>query len=141
MKRLLGGLDVLNGTQLSDDERSDYRKIHNGVHAYLQTQDELTGDEERDKLLIEGISYSLYSKTGFPKSTGIKLSGLRCCHFNINLPSRFLLTEYLYPASWTIYSKCPIRTFVASYFRSTIRTINPNRNYVFKVHVITSNYM
>lgn len=76
MKRLLGGLDVLNGTQLSDDERSDYRKIHNGVHAYLQTQDELTGDEERDKLLIEGISYSLYSKTGFPKSTGIKLSGL-----------------------------------------------------------------
>ncbi len=76
MKRLLGGLDELNGTQLSDDDRSDYRKIHNGVHAYLQSQDELTGDEERDKLLIEGITYSLYSKTGFPKSTGIKLSGL-----------------------------------------------------------------
>ena len=76
MKRLLGGLDVLNGTQLSDDERSDYRKIHDGVYAYLQAQDELTGDKERDKLIIEGIAFSLYSKTGFPKSAGIKLSGL-----------------------------------------------------------------
>ena len=31
MKRLLGGLDELNGTDLSADERSDYRKIRKGV--------------------------------------------------------------------------------------------------------------
>ena len=36
----------------------------------------LTGDDERDKLLIDGIAYSLYSKTGFPKSVGIGFSGL-----------------------------------------------------------------
>ena len=29
MKHLLGGLDELNGTDLSQDERSDYRKIQN----------------------------------------------------------------------------------------------------------------
>lgn len=76
MKRLLGGLDELNGTDLSQDERSDYRKIHKGVQLYLQEQEALSGDTMRDKLLIEGITYSLYAKTGFPKSAGINLSGL-----------------------------------------------------------------
>ena len=76
MKRLLGGLDELNGTDLSADERSDYRKIRKGVQLYLQERDELTGDTERDKLLIDGITYSLYAKTGFPKSAGISLDGL-----------------------------------------------------------------
>lgn len=76
MKRLLGGLDELNGTDLSQDERSDYRKIHKGVQLYLKEQDALTGDTARDKQLIDGITYSLYAKTGFPKSAGITLSGL-----------------------------------------------------------------
>lgn len=76
MKRLLGGLDELNGTDLVYDERSDYRKIRNGVQLYLQEQGELSDDETRNKLLIDGITYSLYSKTGFPKSTGINLDGL-----------------------------------------------------------------
>lgn len=76
MKRLLGGLDELNGTDLSADERSDYRKIRKGVQLYLPERDELTGDTERDKLLIDGITYSLYAKTGFPKSAGISLDGL-----------------------------------------------------------------
>ncbi len=76
MKRLLGGLDELNGTDLTQDERSDYSKIHKGVQLYLQEQDALTGNNERDKLLIEGIAYSLYAKTGFPKSAGIAMSGL-----------------------------------------------------------------
>ena len=76
MKRLLGGLDELNDTDLSQDERSDYRKIHKGVQLYLKEQDELTGDATKDKLLIDGITYSLYAKTGFPKSAGIALSGL-----------------------------------------------------------------
>ncbi len=76
MKRLLGGLDELNGTEYAEEEISDYRKIHKGVELYLQEQDALTGDDERDKLLIDGIAYSLYSKTGFPKSVGIGFSGL-----------------------------------------------------------------
>ena len=76
MKRLLGGLDELNDTDLSQDERSDYRKIHKGVQLYLQEQDALTGDITRDKQLIDGITYSLYAKTGFPKSAGIRLDGL-----------------------------------------------------------------
>ena len=76
MKRLLGGLDELNNTELADSEQNDFDKIQSGVQRYLQEQDELTGDRERDRLLIDGIAYSLYSKTGFPKSAGIRLSGL-----------------------------------------------------------------
>jgi len=76
MKRLLGGLDEINDTSLADSERSDYVKIYKGVESYLKEQDELSGDKVRDRLLIEGIAYSLYSKTGFPKSVGIKLTGL-----------------------------------------------------------------
>lgn len=49
MKRLLVGLDELNGTDYADDERSDYRKIRKGVQLYLQEQGELTDDEERNK--------------------------------------------------------------------------------------------
>ncbi len=76
MKRLLGGLDELNDAEFADSEQSDFVRIQNGVLQYLHEQGELTYDGDRDKLLIDGISYSLYSKTGFPKSAGIKLSGL-----------------------------------------------------------------
>lgn len=76
MKQLLGGLDELNGTEIADSEQSDYGKIQKGVRSYLTEQGELTGDGERDGLLVEGITYSLYSKTGFPKSAGIRLSEL-----------------------------------------------------------------
>lgn len=76
MKRLLAGLDVLNGTSIADDERGDYRKIHIGVAKYLQDNGYLTDDRNRNRLFIEGATYSLYCKTGFPKNTGITLSGL-----------------------------------------------------------------
>ena len=77
MRRLLGGLDEINDTSLAaDSEQSDYSKIQVGVQAYLKEQGELSGDEKRDKLLVDGVAYSLYSKTGFPKSAGIKLGGL-----------------------------------------------------------------
>ena len=76
MKRLLGGLDELNGTDLATDEQSDYRKIHKGVQLYLQEQDSLSGDTERDKLLIDGVTFSLYARTGFPKSASINMRGL-----------------------------------------------------------------
>lgn len=76
MKRLLGGLDELNGTDLATDEQSDYRKIHKGIQLYLQEQDSLSGDTERDKLLIDGVTFSLYARTGFPKSASINMRGL-----------------------------------------------------------------
>lgn len=76
MKRLLGGLDELNGTDLATDEQSDYRKIHKGVQLYLQEQDSLSGDTERDKLLVDGVTFSLYARTGFPKSASINMHGL-----------------------------------------------------------------
>ena len=77
LKHLLLGLDELNGTSLYEENgRSDYRKIHNGVYTYLEKQGELTGDEQYDRLLAEGIAYSLYCKTGFPKTQNIRLHGL-----------------------------------------------------------------
>ena len=76
LKHLLIGLDELNGTNTYENGRSDYRKIHNGVYTYLEKQNELTGDEQYDRLLAEGIAYSLYCKTGFPKTQNIRLHGL-----------------------------------------------------------------
>ena len=76
LKHILIGLDELNGTSLYEDGRGEYRKIHNGVYSYLERQGELTGDEQRDALLAEGITFLLYSKTGFPKTSVVHLHGL-----------------------------------------------------------------
>ena len=76
LKHLLIGLDALNGTNTDENGRSDYRKIHNGVYTYLERQGELTGDEQYDGLFAEGVAYSLYCKTGFPKTEHIRLHGL-----------------------------------------------------------------
>ena len=77
LKHLLIGLDELNSTNAYEENgRSDYRKIHNGVYSYLEKQNEFTGDEQYDRLLAEGIAYSLYCKTGFPKTQNIRLHGL-----------------------------------------------------------------
>ena len=77
LKHLLIGLDELNGTNAYEENgRSDYRKIHNGVYTYLEKQNGFTGDEQYDRLLAEGIAYSLYCKTGFPKTQNIRLHGL-----------------------------------------------------------------
>lgn len=76
MKRLLEGLDVLNRTNLTESTVGDYRKIHIGVGEYLKENGELTGDFARNRLLIEGVTHSLYCKTGFPSGRGIELTGL-----------------------------------------------------------------
>lgn len=76
IKRLLDGLDALNGTEMDADLRGDYRKIHVGVATYLQDNGYFTDDEERNRLILEGVTYSLYSKTGFPKSYGITMHGM-----------------------------------------------------------------
>ena len=60
LKHILIGLDELNGTSLYEDGRGEYRKIHNGVYSYLERQGE----------------FLLYSKTGFPKTSGVHLHDL-----------------------------------------------------------------
>ena len=76
MKRLLLGLDELNGSENAETPGSDYEKILQGVKSYLSTEEKLTGDDQKDKLLTEGVAYSLYARTGFPKDNGIALEGL-----------------------------------------------------------------
>lgn len=76
IKRLLDGLDALNGTEMDADLRGDYRKIHVGVATYLQENGYFTDDEDRNRLILEGVTYSLYCKTGFPKSNGITMHGM-----------------------------------------------------------------
>ena len=76
MARLLVGLDELNNTAFAEEDLSDYLKIYKGVESYLKSQGKLTGERERDSLYVEGIAYSLYSRTGFPKIANIRLNGL-----------------------------------------------------------------
>ena len=76
VKRILDGLDLLNGTEIADSNRGDYRIMLSGVVTYLGQNDFLTeNDEIRNRLIAEGVAYSLYSTTGFPKERGITLKG------------------------------------------------------------------
>ncbi|MBP5467123.1 MAG: HTH domain-containing protein [Clostridia bacterium] len=59
---------------LSDKKEHTAKEIANVLE--ISTKTVYTDDEEHNKLLTEGVSYFLYSKTGFPKSNGINLSGL-----------------------------------------------------------------
>ena len=74
VKKILDGLDLLNGTEIADSNRGDYRIILSGVVTYLGQNDFLTeNDEIRNRLIAEGVAYSLYSTTGFPKERGVTL--------------------------------------------------------------------
>ena len=76
VKKILDGLDLLNGTEIADSNRGDYRIMLSGVVTYLGQNDFLTeNDEIRNRLIAEGVAYSLYSTTGFPKERGITLKG------------------------------------------------------------------
>lgn len=76
VKKILDGLDLLNGTEIADSNRGDYRIMLSGVVTYLGQNDFLTeNDEIRSRLIAEGVAYSLYSTTGFPKERGITLKG------------------------------------------------------------------
>lgn len=76
MRRLLHGLDELNGTFLAESNRRDYSKVLSGVAQYLDENGYFTENERRNSLIAEGVAYSLYSKTGFPKDDGIALRGM-----------------------------------------------------------------
>ena len=76
IKKILDGLDLLNGTEIAESNRGDYRIMLSGVVTYLGQNDFLTeNDEIRNRLIAEGVAYSLYSTTGFPKERGITLKG------------------------------------------------------------------
>ena len=76
VKKILDGLDLLNGTEIAESNRGDYRIMLSGVVTYLGQNDFLTeNDEIRNRLIAEGVAYSLYSTTGFPKEMGITLKG------------------------------------------------------------------
>lgn len=76
VKKILDGLDLLNGTEIADSNRGDYRITLSGVVTYLGQNDFLTeNDEIRNRLIAEGVAYSLYSTTGFPKERGVTLKG------------------------------------------------------------------
>lgn len=76
VKKLLDGLDLLNGTEIAESNRGDYRIILSGVVTYLGQNDFLTeNDEMRNRIIAEGVAYSLYSTTGLPKERGISLKG------------------------------------------------------------------
>lgn len=76
VKKILDGLDLLNGTEIADSNRGDYRIMLSGVVTYLGQNDFLTeNDEIKNRLIAEGVAYSLYSSTGFPKERGITLKG------------------------------------------------------------------
>ena len=76
VKKILDGLDLLNSTEIADSNRGDYRIMLSGVVTYLGQNDFLTeNDEIRNRLIAEGVAYSLYSTTGFPKERGVTLKG------------------------------------------------------------------
>lgn len=76
IKKLLDGLDLLNGTEIANSNRGDYRIMLSGVVTYLGQNDFLTeNDEIRNRLIAEGVAYSLYSTTVVPKEKGITLKG------------------------------------------------------------------
>ena len=76
VKKILDGLDFLNGTEIANSNRGDYRIMLSGVVTYLGQNGFLTEDDEiRNRLVAEGVAYSLYSSTGFPKERGITLKG------------------------------------------------------------------
>ncbi|MCM1297296.1 MAG: hypothetical protein NC311_17280, partial [Muribaculaceae bacterium] len=75
MKHLLVGLDELNGENVANSDVSDIRKIQTGVEKYIRDNDGID-DENKTKLIAEGVAYLLYCKTGFPKSGNAELTGL-----------------------------------------------------------------
>ncbi len=72
LKRLLEGLDELNNSTYQSIG-TDFNKILLSVKTYLQNNDGYGDDEERNQLVTEGIAYTLYCKTAFPKSNEVTL--------------------------------------------------------------------
>ena len=75
LNKILQGLDELNGTNQSESNRGAYNNIYFGVKTYLEGNENFYANEKKLRLYAEGIAYSLYSATAFPKDNGILLHG------------------------------------------------------------------
>lgn len=75
LNKILQGLDELNGTNQSESNRGAYNNIYFGVKNYLEHNENFYANEKKLRLYAEGIAYSLYSATAFPKDNGILLHG------------------------------------------------------------------
>ena len=76
MGRLLKGLQSLTGAEF-DEIQGDYWKIKVGIVNYLSQNAMFSEEDEvRNRVLIDGISYSLYCRTGFPKALGLTFYGM-----------------------------------------------------------------
>lgn len=76
IKRLFTGFGFLNNKEPSEEAGSNYEKVLFKVKLYLKRNTYIVSDKGDDNLLAEGIAYSLYCRTGFPKPNGIELHGL-----------------------------------------------------------------
>ena len=75
LNKILQGLDELNGTNRAENNRGAYNNIYFGVKTYLERNENFYANEKKLRLYAEGIAYSLYSATAFPKDNGILLHG------------------------------------------------------------------
>ena len=75
LNKILQGLDELNGTNRAESNRGAYNNIYFGVKTYLERNENFYANEKKLRLYAEGIAYSLYSATAFPKDNGILLHG------------------------------------------------------------------
>lgn len=76
IKLVVDCLDKLKGTNLSEQEDIGYSQIYSGVNEYLLSTNQLTNDNTKNKLLVDGVALSIYCKTGFPKVLDISISKL-----------------------------------------------------------------
>ena len=75
LNKILQGLDELNGITQTESNRGAYNNIYFGVKKYLEHNENFYANEKILRLYAEGIAYSLYSATAFPKDNGILLHG------------------------------------------------------------------
>lgn len=71
VKKILDGLDLVNGTEIAGSNRGDYRIMLSGVVNYLGQNEFFTEDEDRNRLIAEGVTYLLYSRKGKIDMTAI----------------------------------------------------------------------
>jgi len=75
LKHILKGFEELNGEE-AYQMKNNYQKIQVCTAIYLQNNNCFTDNEERNGLLLEGVAYSLYCNTAFPKDNGVEIKGL-----------------------------------------------------------------
>ncbi len=76
IEKVIVGFEELNGTDISEENDSDYVKILKATKLYMHIQGIETHDNTRFDFLSEGIAYSLYVKTGLEQNEAISIQCL-----------------------------------------------------------------